>query len=120
MLTSKESYCSTVHNPAWKNQNKAALELLHKIIFDHHCSVRTDIQLFIPQRQAAEGAGLSKYMGFQLSCQTRAFKKTVYINHPFVPLLQNGRLVITVFGALALKTTKRQALCGWGRRRQWR
>lgn len=115
VLTFEESYCSTVHNSAWKNQNKTALELLYKIIFNHRFSVRTDIQLFIPQKQSAEGAGLSKYMIFQLSCQTRAFKETVYINHPFVPLLQNRRLVKTLFGTLALKTTKSQALCSWGR-----
>jgi len=28
VLTFKESYFSTVHNPAWKKQNKTALELL--------------------------------------------------------------------------------------------
>lgn len=120
VVTFKESYCSTVHNPTWKNQNKTALELLHKIIFDHHHSVRTDIQLFIPEKQPADGAELSKYMIFQLSCQIRAFKKTVYINHPFVPLLQNRRLVKTLFGALALKSTESQALCSWGRRRKRR
>lgn len=124
VLTLKESYCSTVHSPAWESnktqQDKTASVLPHKIIFYHRLSARTDIELFITQKQPAEGAGLSKSTIFQLGCQTRAFKRTIRINHPFVPLPQCWRLVKTLFGALARKSTTSKALLSWERRAQRR
>lgn len=106
VLTFKDSHCSAVHNPAWKNPNNTALELLHKMIFAHRLPVRTDTRPFIPQT-ACRVLGPANTGAFSAAAKQEHSKRRVSINQPFVPLLQKPRLVKTQFGALCVKTHKK-------------